>query len=224
MLKDKSTSSAIVIANGVLETGPALDQALQAATSSQAIVGADGGAELALELGLMPTLVIGDLDSISPNTLSQLAAQNVEIRRHSVDKDETDLELALLAAIEQGATTIWVIGALGGRLDQSLANIYLLAHPALKACSVRLVSGKEMVYLLQVGEHELAGEVGDTISLLPLDSDIHGITTSHLKYPLQNETLYLGPARGISNVIAAPNPTVSFTAGKLLVIHTTGRA
>ncbi len=217
-------NKAIVVANGIVDDGPALQQTLSEVTPDTAIICADGGADVALSLNLQPSLVVGDLDSIQPKTLNQLERQGITISRHSPDKDETDLELALLEAVQRGATWMRVIGAGGGRLDQTLANIYLLALPQLKTTDVRLVSGKQTTWLLAPGQHSLIGQVGDTISLIAFNNDVQGITTAHLKYPLNNESLHFGPARGISNLITDSDPRVSFTSGQLLVIHTIGKA
>lgn len=215
---------AILVANGDVIPGPALDSALEAAKYGAFVIGVDGGTDLALSLGLEPSLVIGDLDSIQPATLQNLEAQGVEIRRYPPDKNETDLELALIAAADQGATWIRVVAALGDRLDQTFANIYLLALPALQDIDVRLVSGKQTISLISAGYYAFAGQIGDTISLIPFGGDAVGITTHHMKYPLRDETLYIGPARGVSNVIAAADAGVTFTEGRLLVVHTIGRA
>jgi len=211
----------LIFANGQLHNGEAVRRAL--ATPAH-IIAADGGAHLALDLGYSISLLIGDMDSISPPMLHQLEAQGVEVMRFSPEKDETDLQLALQEAARRGATWIRVIGALGGRFDQQLANIYLLNLPELAACDVRLVDGSQTIWMVSAGEHDIMGTVGDTVSLIPLGGAVRGITTIGFEYPLHNETLQLGPARGISNVIAAPQPRLIIGAGVLLVVHSIGRA
>ncbi|MCB9437526.1 MAG: thiamine diphosphokinase [Anaerolineales bacterium] len=216
-------NKAIVVANGTLEMGVAVELVLAVAAEAY-VIGADGGAMIARDLGLMPHLVIGDFDSISPADLEAFAEQGITTQRYPAAKDETDLELALLAAVERGATWIRILAALGNRLDQSLANIYLLSLPQLKGRDVRLVAGKQTAWLAEAGQHYLSGQVGDTISLLPFGGPCHHIRTHDLAYPLADESLTLGPARGISNVITGPHPMVEFTDGVLLVVHTVGRA
>ena len=150
--------------------------------------------------------------------------EGVEIMQFPPAKDETDLELALIEAYKRGATWIRILAAVGGRLDQTIANIYLLALPCLATIDTKIVAGRQTTWLLSAGEHELEGNRGDTISLLPFDDDVNGITTSGLEYPLKNESLVKGPARGISNVISEPPAKISVKEGRLVVIHTIGRA
>ena len=117
-----------------------------------------------------------------------------------------------------------IIGALGGRVDQTLANIWLLALPMLDGIAVELVDGEQSLRCLRPGRHELHGEGGDTISLIPLNGLVAGVTTTGLRYALADESLEFGPARGISNVMLGRRAVVRFGAGLLLVVQTRGRA
>ncbi len=214
---------ALVFANGELNDGPAVRAALARAPEAR-LIAADGGTHLALALGLTPHLIVGDMDSIEPQALETLAAQGSTIRRVPAEKNETDLELALLAAIDGGATWIRLLGAIGGRLDQMLANIYLLTLPQLEGCDVRLVSGAQALWLIGPGQHAIEGAPNDTLSLIPLAGDAHGVRTEGLRYPLRGETLRFGPARGVSNVLLNTCATVSLESGRLIVVLTPGRA
>ena len=200
-----------------------LRRALDNASSAQ-ILCADGGALHARRQDLLPQTIIGDLDSLSPEQVQDFAATGAEILRFPAEKDETDLELALYWCVEQGAQEIIVLGALGGRFDQTLANLYLLALPALRQIRIELVDGEQSVRLLRPGSHIINGHAGDTVSLIPLVSAVEGISTSNLKYPLRDETLQFGPARGISNVMLSENANVEFSRGLLVLVHTLGRA
>ena len=131
---------------------------------------------------------------------------------------------AVVAAVDRGATWIRIIGGTGDRMDQTLANIYLLTQPALANRDVRLVAGNQTLWLVGPGDHNLDGSPGDTISLLPLAGDAQNVRTTNLAYPLRGETLRFGPARGVSNVIAATGARVHLDAGVLIVVHTPGRA
>ncbi|NDJ87149.1 MAG: thiamine diphosphokinase [Chloroflexi bacterium] len=215
----------IIVANGNIRAGEALKQTVATAHEHGAyVIAADGGAGHALALALQPDLVVGDLDSIAAPALQQLEAQGVRIERFPSEKDETDLELALLEAVARGATQVRIIGAIGDRLDQSLAAIYLLSLSQLRATDVQLIDGDQSTWLIQPGHHAIPGEVGDTVSLIPFNGDAGGITTTGLQYPLRNEMLSTGPARGISNVIVAEEAAVDLASGQLLVIHTIGQA
>lgn len=182
------------------------------------LIAADGGGNALADVGLRPQAVIGDLDSLRPELAAAWAAEGVEIHRHRPDKDETDLELALLLAVAHGADRIDVLGAIGGRWDQGLANIALLALPELAGRRVRLLDERQEAYLVH-DEATIEGAVGDTVSLLPIGGAAHGITTAGLQYPLSDSTLWFERTRGISNVITSSPAHVRLRGGMLLVVH-----
>ena len=170
-------------------------------------------------IDLRPHLLIGDLDSVSLSDVSELQAAGVEIRQYPVEKDETDLELALLAAVSAGYKSIWLVAALGGRLDQTLANINLLLLPELADRDVRLFDGMEEVFLIR-DQVTIHGQPGEIVSLIPLQGPVAGITTRGLQYPLKAETLYPERSRGISNRLLGKIARVQVESGTLLCIHT----
>lgn len=214
---------ALIFANGDIDDGEMVQRGLEQATDAL-IVAADGGARVAAHYGLRPHAVIGDMDSLSAEELKALAAEGTKILAHNAEKDETDLELALAWAAGQGATWLRVIGATGGRLDQTLSNIYLLALPILAACDVKILAGKQAMWLARAGRTEMSGAAGDTISLIPLNGTVRGVRTENLYYPLKDEDLFFGPARGVSNVMNGAEAAVCTQEGVLLVVHTVGRA
>lgn len=208
---------ALIFANGKLNNGRAVRAALIEAGDEALIIAADGGMRHALALGRRVDVVVGDLDSLGS------APAGVQVIQTPAEKDETDLELALCLAAERGATWIRVIGAAGGRLDQTLGNVMLLAMPALRGVDVRLVSGEQEAWM--VGTHSvIAGQEGDTLSLLPLGGDVEGVRTEGLYYPLKGETLHFGPARGMSNVLTGRRAEVWVERGLLFAVYTPGRA
>lgn len=213
---------AIVVANGTPQMSWAVQAVVENSTDALVIC-ADGGADVALKLGLHPHIIIGDMDSINPDTLQTLERAGTEILRFSPHKDETDLELALLEAAVREVTEIFILAAMGARIDHALSNLYLLTLPALQNRKVYLIDDNQSVWVAKPGIHPLKGAIGDTLSLIPLQGDVQGITTHGLEYPLSNETLYVGPARGVSNLIISPDANVTFTSGTLLVIHTIGQ-
>jgi thiamine pyrophosphokinase len=182
------------------------------------LIAADGGARHLLALDLLPHLAVGDFDSLEPELLTRLEQAHVAIQRHSPHKDETDLELALLQAIEHGATWIWVLAALGGRPDQHLANLQLLTHPALARAEVRLLHRGWEVFVIR-SSATIQGQPNAVVSLLPMTDAVTGIVTEGLYYPLHGETLRLGPARGVSNVLLNTTARVSVESGLLLCMH-----
>lgn len=184
------------------------------------VIGADGGAAQALRRGLVPDLVVGDMDSLPAGARAELEAHGSRFVEHPRAKDETDLELALRAAVEAGADEIIVLGALGGRLDHLVANVLLLALPGLEGVAVRIVEGRQAACLLRgSGSLTLDGQPGDLVSLLPLGGDAHGVTTEGLAWALAGDTLRFGFSRGVSNEMTCPVARVGLEAGYLLVIH-----
>jgi len=185
------------------------------------VVAADAGLRHARRLGLEPQLLVGDLDSLGGSSPAGVAPGRPEVLRSPVDKDESDTELALVEAVRRGATRITVLGALGGaRLDHALANVWLLAHPALAAVDVVLLDAGARVRLVQgPAEQPLPGRIGATVTLLPFGGDAEGITTRALRYPLDGEPLRTGPARGLSNVREGGDAAVTLSTGALLVVE-----
>ncbi len=208
----------VIFANGELEN-PAAEVA-RWGRPDDIIVAANGGTRYVVQAGLTPQYVIGDRDSLSQKQQAELETAGTVFHTHPSAKDETDLELALLWAAEQNSEEIVVLGALGGRPDQELANLLLLALPALRSHDVRLVSGDWEIRLIREGGTVyLTGKPGERLSLIPLGGDAKGVTTWGLRYALQDETLRLGPARGVSNVFATREVKITLGAGLLWCFH-----
>lgn len=205
----------IIVANA-----PALDAApfRHLLHRADMIIAADGGAHALVPLSILPHIIIGDLDSLRADVLEQAVAAGVEIRRYPAEKDETDLELALLLAGARGATRIDILGALGGRWDQTFSNVALLALPELAACHVRILEPPQELFLVR-DERTIVGQRGDTVSLIPVGGTAHGITIRGFRYPLDKASLPYERSRGISNVLEEPAGTVRVRQGMLLVIH-----
>lgn len=207
----------IIFAGGTVRPGKAVAQALE---SADMIIAADRGAATALQLGHVPSIVVGDFDSLEALPLHQLEARGSQIIRVAAEKDETDTELAVQTAIECGATTITILGALGGsRFDHTIANVMLLA--GFESPALRIVDGPSTCWLLRgSGSSAINGHSGDLLSLIPLTAEASGICSTNLYYPLRNETLRFGKPRGVSNVLTSDYAEVSLQSGLLLIIHT----
>jgi thiamine pyrophosphokinase len=209
------TTRVFILANGDV---PDLEGLVPNAAQAQLWIAADGGAEHFARLGLTPGHIVGDLDSVSTETLSQMQQAGSQIHQHPVDKDATDLELAL--SLVPAGSEVVIAGALGDRWDQSFANLLLLARPDLRGLRLQVQHGADTVHVLHgPGQLGLAGTPGDIVSLLPVHGPATGITLSGLRYPLANETLHPGQTRGVSNVLANPAATIELTSGTLIVIH-----
>lgn len=206
----------LIFANGDLQ---GLSWIRPLLAEAQAVIAADGGARHLWRLNHLPDLVIGDMDSLGREVREWLESAEVQLAVFPHLKDETDLELALLHAAQQSDEDIVVIGGFGGRFDQTLANIMLLAHPELNGRRVELRTRYERAWLVR-DFTMIEGEVGDTVSLIPLDGDVLVADTRGLQWPLQDEWLVFGPARGVSNVMTEPVASVKLASGTLLCLHT----
>jgi thiamine pyrophosphokinase len=205
---------AIIFANGTLPDPTAARNLLR---DDDFIVAADGGLHNALASGVTPHAVIGDFDSVTPTELAGVEKTGAHVIRYPAQKDETDLELAVHFVLENQFRVILVVGALGGRLDQMLGNIALLADVP-PGVDIRLDDGCEEVLL--VNSHvDITGQRGDTISLIPWGAPADGVSTENLRYPLRGETLYPPKTRGISNEMLGENAKVQLARGTLIVIH-----
>ena len=229
-MTDSRDRHLVVVAAGDIPARAALDRAWPGwATAIAGVVAADGGLAGAHALGLTTTVVVGDMDSVDPHELAVAEAAGTRVVRASSDKDESDTELALIEAVGLGATRLTVLGALGGlRIDHALANVWLLALPRIATIPTVLLDDRARVSLLEApgpdgapATRALPGPIGATVSLLPFGGDVEGVTTRDLRYPLRDEALAAGPARGLSNVRTGPDAAVTIRAGRLLIVEGT---
>jgi thiamine pyrophosphokinase len=214
---------AIVVANG--ETDPARLHDLLDADPRPLLIAADGGARAVLSAGLVPDLVIGDGDSLPPAERDRLVAAGVELRVESPDKDESDTELCLLAAVEAGATRITIHGAFGGdRPEHTVANLLLLADPRLDGREVAVHVGASRITRIGAPDTparlEVAATPGDYVSLFAVGEQVTGVRTSGLRFPLADEALTVGPTRGLSNELVGSDASIETRGGRLLVVFT----
>jgi len=208
---------AIIITNGQLADPAGARQHIRA---GDWVICADGGARHARAMGLVPDVVVGDLDSIDPGLHAELEAAGARFEVHPARKDETDLELALRLAAAGGAAEIDVLAVLGGRLDQSLANLLLLARPEWTSAKVRVIEGNEVAWPVRGGQTTTVnGAVGDTLSLVPLTPTVTGVTLEGVEWPLHDAVLYFGSTWTISNALSAPTARLQVGEGLVLVVH-----
>jgi thiamine pyrophosphokinase len=220
---------ALILADGDGPTRAELDRAWPGWDARIGlVVAADGGARLAAPLGVRIDRWVGDGDSLGEDALDDLAAAGVPIERARPDKDESDTELAVAAALREGAEGIVIVGGLGGRrIDHALANVGLLAMPGLTGHDAVILDGRSRLSMMRAPDaagapvtRAFPGPVGATISLLPLGPGVDGVTTHGLAYPLRDEALPPGGARGLSNVRRDPDARVDLRAGLLVVVET----
>lgn len=184
------------------------------------VLAADSGAELAAAAGRSVDVLVGDLDSIAEETLDAALADGAVVEAHPADKDATDLELALDAALRRGADEIVVIGGGGGRLDHLLGNAAVISSPALREASVRWVLEQETAYVVHASREPitLPAAEGAVFSVLPAGGAAAGVTVAGAKWPLRNAVLKAGSSLGVSNQAQGAEITVGAESGVLLVI------
>ena len=205
-----------VLANGAWD----LDWGNQVLREVDFLICADGGANYAALSGRLPDLLIGDLDSITPEILKQCENAGCVIQQFPCQKDETDLELALNRAEEQarllGERDIWLYGATGKRIDHFLGNIALMLAYARKGYRIRLVDPEHESWIL-LGQECIKGSLGQELSLIAL-SEKAVVTTDGLYYPLQQGVLWQDSPRGISNVFLGGEAVIQVHSGWVLVV------
>ncbi len=208
----------VIVANGDIHDRATARHWLEEADRT---IAADGGCRHCLSLGYPPDLLIGDLDSVTDADLTALQSAGGSVQRHPRRKDATDLELALYEVMQTGDQEVIILGAVGGRWDQSLANFLLLTNPDFSSLSLRLIEGRQQAQLIRPGQpFTLSGQEGDTVSLIPIGSEAVGITTEGLEYALHSETLPYASTRGVSNVLRGRSAKVELEDGFLLAIQT----
>lgn len=182
------------------------------------VIAADGGVERAQALGLGVSLVVGDLDSASPDAVAEAERSGAAVVRHPPAKDATDLELALEAAAARGPRRVVVVASAGGRLDHLLSAVHVLGRPVLAGTEVDAFVGEALVHVVR-GERRLTGGPGDTLTLLALHGRAEGVTTEGLAYPLDGETLEPDSSRGVSNEFTHTTARIAVERGTLLVVR-----
>ncbi len=181
-------------------------------------IAADSGIDHARALGRVPDLVVGDFDSVTPDGLRWAIENGAAVEHHDAVKEETDLEIALRAAIASGAERVVAAGVGGGRFDHLLANFAVLSDTRFAAAAVDALIGTALVAVVH-DERTIGGDVDELVSLLPVHGDAHGVRTTGLGYPLDGETLRTGASRGVSNYLTANEATVSVRTGTVLAVQ-----
>ena len=217
---------AVIVADGDVDL-EALRAVLVAGNGESVLaIGADGGARHLEAAGRLPDLVCGDADSLSAEDLQRFREQGTAVELHPADKDESDTELSVRAALARGATRIVICGALGGARAGARHRQSAVARGSVagrRGCRdparpVRRSGGSAR--RMDRARCEIHGQAADYVSLLPLDDPVTGITTDGLRYPLRDEPLPLGSTRGLSNELTGRARRSRTGHGRLLVIHT----
>lgn len=183
------------------------------------IIAVDKGLEAVYKLNLLPNHIVGDLDSVTHEILEKyLSNTNITLHKYIPEKDYTDTDIALKLALKINSTHITIIGAIGTRIDHTLANIHILKYALEKNIPCEIIDEHNKIYLIN-SKTTITKTCSKFISLIPLTEHIHGLTLNGFKYPLNNYTLEIGKSLGISNEIVNNIATIDFDNGILIVIE-----
>ncbi|NPV53363.1 MAG: thiamine diphosphokinase [Firmicutes bacterium] len=187
------------------------------------IICADGGSGVVGRLDLIPHVMIGDFDSTKPEVLESWRKKGVMILTYPREKDKTDTELAVDYALDLGINRIILLGALGGRIDHTLANIALLTSLAMRRVDGAIIDEHSEIRVIAPDHGEpdtltFQGNPGDLLSLIPITPLVKGVTTNGLAYSLRDAVLSFGSSLGISNVFCSQSATIRAASGLMLAI------
>lgn len=189
------------------------------------IVCLDGGYDIALAQGIRPQLLLGDFDSLK-TPLPDPDEAGIEIRRYPPEKDYTDLELVFMTLEPSDFPELLIIGGLGGRLDQTMINIQMLAEytgGSRGFRAIRMMDGRNLCFIVRgSGSEDLAfcriPRVSDSyLSLIPLSPECTGVSLRGVKYPLESARLKQGASLSISNEFRSDAAELTIAGGTLLV-------
>ena len=182
------------------------------------IICADSGAGYLRAIGMVPHVIIGDMDSLAPDMLEYFKELGSRIIRFPEGKNETDTQLALEYAFGIAPDEIYVFGAFGTRIDHTLANVSLLALGLKKGIQIKLIDEWCETFIVN-RECIIEGEPGQTVTLLPHSDMVTGITIEGFEYPLNDGVMEIGIPYGVSNRLVDTRGVISVKTGHLLVIR-----
>ncbi|CAN5761211.1 thiamine diphosphokinase [soil metagenome] len=185
------------------------------------VVAADGGARYALEAGVVPDLVVGDMDSLGEGLAREVESRGASLERHPVRKDKMDGHLAVLAARERGATAADLLCAVGGRLGALFAVTHILLAAERIGLHSTVVADRGRMFVVEAGSRKVEGASQDSISIFPLSGPAADVTLEGMEYPLENATLEPGDTLGFHNELIGNEARVSVGNGALLVVQET---
>jgi thiamine pyrophosphokinase len=189
------------------------------AASSSMVIAADRGAEYCLKAGILPDMVVGDMDSLPVRIQDELVSNKIEIRKFDCRKDMTDTQIAVDMAVEKGADEIEIIAGIGSRFDHSLANVYLLYRALRQGVNAKIISGIHEIFLIEK-QCVIKNETGSIISFLPLGHSANGITLKGFEYEINNTDMDMSFPIGISNIVRTDSAEVIVSGGMLIAIIT----
>ncbi|MCX5849181.1 MAG: thiamine diphosphokinase [Deltaproteobacteria bacterium] len=208
----------IIIVSGGRLVDPVFSHKKIAEIGNCLIICCDGGARHFQYMGIKPDVIIGDMDSIDPVQLVKYSAQGIKIIDYPANKDFTDTELALDYAMSLKPEEIFIWCALGGRIDHTLANVFLLCKGLEKGIRIYMVDEYGEAFVLDK-KTSFINETGKTVSLVALSPEVKGINLTGFLYPMKEGKLIMGESRGVSNIINEARASISVQHGLLLIIR-----
>ena len=178
---------------------------------------ADGGARYALDAGVIPDLVVGDLDSLGDTR--EIEEHGALLERHPVRKDKMDGHLAVLAVRDRGATVVDLLCAAGGRFSALFAIPHILLAAERLGLRATMVASWGRAFVIETGSRVVGGNPQDSVSVFPLTGPATGVTLEGFGYPLHDARLEVGDTLGFHNELIGGAGRVSVKEGALLVIH-----
>jgi thiamine pyrophosphokinase len=207
---------AAIFLNGAPDSEP-LIQAV--AGRADFVVAADAGARYALAAGIVPDLIVGDMDSLGEDLAREIERRGAELERHPVKKDKMDGHLAVLTARERGATAAEFVCAVGGKVGAVFALPHILLAAERLGLRSSAVADWGRMFVVETGSRTVEGAVGDSVSAFPLAGQATGVTLEGMAYPLTNATLEPGDTLGFHNELLGGQARVSVEGGTLLVVQ-----
>ena len=212
-----SKKKALLILNGDLDLDKNdLNQIIENEKIDK-IIAVDGGANKSRKLELLPDLIIGDLDSLTEENEGFYQSKKVEFIKHPVEKDQTDSEIAVDYCREHGFEMLYITSALGGRIDQQLANLNLLEYIDELNLEAKIISKNIEIAVIK-NEKKFISKKGYRLSLIPQSKNIEALSIKGCKYNLDNKNIERSKSRGISNLIESDQAEVNLKKGLLFYV------
>lgn len=182
------------------------------------IIAVDKGLEMLNKLKIGPNYIIGDFDSVDSKILKQYENGNIPVTYLKPEKDYTDTHMALKLAIEKCSTNIVIIGAIGTRLDHTMANIHILKEALDKGIKAKLINESNEIMLINNECKIEKNQYFKYVSIIPLTTKVTDITLKGFKYLLNHATLNIGESIGISNIQIKDTATIEIKEGIAILI------
>jgi thiamine pyrophosphokinase len=209
---------AAVFLNGAPDSAALIQEV---ASRAEVVVAADGGARYALDAGIVPDLVVGDMDSLGEDLAREVERRGASLEHHRVRKDKMDGHLAVLAARERGATAADLLCAVGGRFGALFAVPHILLAAERIDLRSTVMADWGRMFVIEADTRTVEGVPQDSVSIFPLAGPATGVTLEGFVYPLEDARLEPGDTLGFHNELIGREARISVRDGALLVVHET---